>query len=105
MRWLTWAFVAVLLSSPLRATADPAESISAPKRASLTGQIMAAIESAKVERAGTLQTLYGLPINGADTDRGRLACARVVTAVLRHAGIPLSAKTAGVAQIEDALSR
>lgn len=104
MRWVTWTLVAVLLSRSLPATADTAQLVSAPKRSFLTDKILSSIQLAKVERAGTLQSLYGLPINGADTDRGRLACARVVAAVLRQAGVPLSAKTAGVAQVEDALS-
>ena len=92
MRWVTWTLVAVLLSLPLSATAETAQLASAPKRSFLTDKILSAIQLAKVERAGTLQSLYGLPINGADTDRGRLACARVVAAVLRHAGVPLSAR-------------
>lgn len=65
---------------------------------------MAAIDAARVQRTGRLELLYGLPINGADTDGGRLACARVVTAILRQAGIALSPQTAGVAQLESALS-
>lgn len=97
-------WVTVLLSISLRAMADPAELAPVPKRASLTDKILSAVDSAKVEHIGTLQSLYGLPINGADTDRGRLACARVVAAVLRQAGVQLSAKTAGVAQVEDSLS-
>jgi hypothetical protein len=99
------ALAVVLLSCSLRAVARPAESAPAPKRESQTDRIMAAIESVRVEKSGSLRTLYGLPINGSDTDKGRLACARVVAAVLRQAGVPLSEKTASVAQVEDALSR
>lgn len=74
------------------------------KAAALPAKIIAAIDTAQVRHAGRLEMLYGLPINGADTDGGRLACARVVTAILRQAGVALSPQTAGVAQLESALS-
>ena len=74
------------------------------KAAALPAKIIAAIDAAQVQRAGRLELLYGLPINAADTDGGRLACARVVTAILRQAGVALSPQTAGVAQLASALS-
>ena len=73
--------------------------------AALPAKIIAAIDAAQVQRSGRLEVLYGLPINGADTDGGRLACARVVAAILRQAGVALSPQTAGVSQLESALSR
>lgn len=105
MRLVIVALLVVTLSGSRAAAASPGETLAPPKPSALAARIVAAVDSAHVESAGRLQTLYGLPINGPDTDGGRLACARVVAAVLRRAGVQLSAQTAGVGQLAGALSR
>lgn len=46
--------------------------------------------------------LYGIQTNGADTDKGRLACAKVVSIILMKAGVKMSQQL-GVAGIEQSL--
>lgn len=96
---------ALVLSILVSASASAAGAAPTDKLAALPARILAAIDTAQVKRAGRLELLYGLPINGPDTDGGRLACARVVTAILRQAGVALAPQTASVAQVESALSR
>lgn len=103
---LTALILSVLVSaSSVDAAADFAAAAPTAAPSALPAKILAAIDASHVQRVGRLEVLYGLPINGADTSGGRLACARVVAAILRQAGVALSPQTAGVAQVESALSR
>lgn len=104
MRLTAFTVSALLIANSVAAAPGFGSATQKAEPAALPAKIIAAIDAAQVQRSGRREMLYGLPINGADTDGGRLACARVVTAVLRQAGIKLSPQIAGVAQLEGALS-
>ena len=76
---LTALVLSVLVSAgSVAAAPDSGKAASISSAAALPAKIIAAIDAAQVQRSGRLELLYGLPISGADTDGGRLACARVV---------------------------
>lgn len=59
---------------------------------------------ANLHRAGDKVLLYGQQTNGPDTRKGKWACAKVVSIVLRRAGVKMDVER-GVAGVERSLGR
>jgi hypothetical protein len=90
---MRWAVLLLLL--PTAALGGPAEI----NRAALATKV-----PANLRRDGDKVILYGQQTNGPDTRKGKWACAKVVSIVLRQAGVPMKVER-GVSGVERSLAR